>query len=77
MLYELVSEKIKALEAEKEKKEAWKKNLNFTNFLPYITVWTYGQVDPYKQLTELKAILERAQANDTHTEPSVLVKDIS
>lgn len=59
LLYELVSEKVKALEAEKEKKEAWKKNLNFT-FLPYITIWTYGQVDPFKQLTEFKAILERS-----------------
>ena len=77
LLYQLVQERVKSLEAEKEKKESWKKNLSFPSFSSYITIWTYGQVDPYKQLTEFKAILERAQAKETQTEPSVLVKDIS
>lgn len=69
LLYELVSERVKALEAEKEKKEAWKKNMNFTPFLPYLTIWTYGQVDPYKQLNDFKSILERAK---DYSEPPTL-----
>ena len=64
LLYELVSERVKALEAEKEKKEAWKKNIDFPKLfinMNYFTVWTYGQIDPYKQLKGFKAILERSE----------------
>jgi len=75
LLYELVQEKVKSLEAEKEKREAWKKSL-YPKFF-YLDVWTYGRINPNKQLETLKGIVERAQVNETHTEPCVLVKDIS